>query len=173
VSSPSSFYLNIPPTSLIMVFSSRRIAIRATIDAIRVLCACILQRCMSKLFVMGMGPGDLGLVAPKANQSIGDLAVRLGCIRLLFRFIGWNISEGKPFIIFPLGGRNRTRSSCVEFGTEVLNKNTLLQRPAGHRNLWRWRHSLWNCSDFAVARQRKSIPEWLERGYPTSNPWYF
>jgi len=33
---------------------------------------------MSKLFVMGMGPGDLGLVAPNATKAFGDLQ-RLGC----------------------------------------------------------------------------------------------
>jgi len=62
-----------------------------------------------------LGPGDLGLVAPNANQSIGDLQ-RLGCITVIILDLLGELSEGKTFHNLPLGEEIGRASSCVEFG---------------------------------------------------------
>ena len=56
---------------------------------------------MSKLFVMGMGPGDLGLVAPNATRALAACTdwVAYG---YYLDLLG-ELSEGKTFHNLPLG----------------------------------------------------------------------
>ena len=77
---------------------------------------------MSKLFVMGMGPGDLGLVAPNATKALSVCSdwVAYG---YYLDLLG-ELSEGKTFHNFPLGeeiGRARLALDLAAQG-----KNTAL-----------------------------------------------
>ncbi|MEP2617197.1 MAG: SAM-dependent methyltransferase, partial [Marinomonas sp.] len=72
---------------------------------------------MSKLFVMGMGPGDLGLVAPNATKALTACSdwVAYG---YYLELLG-ELSEGKTFHDLPLGeeiGRARLALSLAAQG---------------------------------------------------------
>ena len=72
---------------------------------------------MSKLFVMGMGPGDLGLVAPNATRALAACSDWVGYGYYL-NLLG-ELSEGKAFHDLPLGeeiGRARLALSLAAEG---------------------------------------------------------
>jgi len=75
---------------------------------------------MSKLFVMGMGPGDLGLVAPNATKALAICSdwVAYG---YYLDLLG-ELSEGKTFHNLPLGeeiGRARLALTLAAQGKET------------------------------------------------------
>ncbi|ETI62210.1 precorrin-3B C(17)-methyltransferase [Marinomonas profundimaris] len=75
---------------------------------------------MSKLFVMGMGPGDLGLVAPNATKALAVCSdwVAYG---YYLDLLG-ELSEGKTFHNLPLGeeiGRARLALTLAAQGKET------------------------------------------------------
>jgi precorrin-3B C17-methyltransferase len=110
---------------------------------------------MSKLFVMGMGPGDLGLVAPNATQALAICSdwVAYG---YYLDLLG-ELSEGKTFHNLPLGeeiGRARLALSLAAQG-----KNTALIS-SGDIGIYAMATLVFELLDLQL-QGKENHPEWL------------
>jgi precorrin-3B C17-methyltransferase len=110
---------------------------------------------MSKLFVMGMGPGDLGLVAPNATKALAICSdwVAYG---YYLDLLG-ELSEGKTFHNLPLGeeiGRARLALSLAAQG-----KNTALIS-SGDIGIYAMATLVFELLDLQL-QGKENHPEWL------------
>ena len=110
---------------------------------------------MNKLFVMGMGPGDLGLVAPKATQALAACSdwVAYG---YYLDLLG-ELSEGKAFHNLPLGeeiGRARLALDLAAQG-----KNTALIS-SGDIGIYAMATLVFELLDLQL-QGKEDHPEWL------------
>jgi precorrin-3B C17-methyltransferase len=111
---------------------------------------------MSKLFVMGMGPGDLGLVAPNATRALAACSDWVGYGYYL-NLLG-ELSEGKAFHDLPLGeeiGRARLALSLAAEG-----KTTALIS-SGDIGIYAMATLVFELLDQQL-QGKESHPEWLK-----------
>lgn len=111
---------------------------------------------MSKLFVMGMGPGDLGLVAPNATKALSVCSdwVAYG---YYLDLLG-ELSEGKTFHNLPLGeeiGRARLALDLAAQG-----KNTALIS-SGDIGIYAMATLVFELLDMQL-QGKENHPEWLD-----------
>lgn len=111
---------------------------------------------MSKLFVMGMGPGDLGLVAPNATKALAVCSdwVAYG---YYLDLLG-ELSEGKTFHNLPLGeeiGRARLALDLAAQG-----KNTALIS-SGDIGIYAMATLVFELLDMQL-QGKENHPEWLD-----------
>lgn len=111
---------------------------------------------MSKLFVMGMGPGDLGLVAPNATKALAVCSdwVAYG---YYLELLG-ELSEGKTFHDLPLGeeiGRARLALSLAAQG-----KTTALIS-SGDIGIYAMATLVFELLDLQL-QGKENHPEWLD-----------
>ncbi|MEP0071318.1 MAG: precorrin-3B C(17)-methyltransferase [Marinomonas sp.] len=111
---------------------------------------------MSKLFVMGMGPGDLGLVAPNATKALTACSdwVAYG---YYLELLG-ELSEGKTFHDLPLGeeiGRARLALSLAAQG-----KTTALIS-SGDIGIYAMATLVFELLDLQL-QGKENHPEWLD-----------
>ncbi|MGO3344734.1 MAG: precorrin-3B C(17)-methyltransferase [Marinomonas sp.] len=111
---------------------------------------------MSKLFVMGMGPGDLGLVAPNATKALATCSdwVAYG---YYLNLLG-ELSEGKVFHDLPLGeeiGRARLALTLAAEG-----KSTALIS-SGDIGIYAMATLVFELLDLQL-QGKENHPEWLE-----------
>lgn len=111
---------------------------------------------MSKLFVMGMGPGDLGLVAPNATKALAVCSdwVAYG---YYLDLLG-ELSEGKTFHNLPLGeeiGRARLALDLAAQG-----KNTALIS-SGDIGIYAMSTLVFELLDMQL-QGKENHPEWLD-----------
>jgi precorrin-3B C17-methyltransferase len=111
---------------------------------------------MSKLFVMGMGPGDLGLVAPNATKALAVCSdwVAYG---YYLDLLG-ELSEGKNFHNLPLGeeiGRARLALDLAAQG-----KNTALIS-SGDIGIYAMATLVFELLDMQL-QGKENHPEWLD-----------
>lgn len=111
---------------------------------------------MSKLFVMGMGPGDLGLVTPNATRALAACSDWVGYGYYL-NLLG-DLSEGKQFHDLPLGeeiGRARLALSLAAEG-----KTTALIS-SGDIGIYAMATLVFELLDLQL-QGKESHPEWLD-----------
>lgn len=111
---------------------------------------------MSKLFVMGMGPGDLGLVAPNATKALAVCSdwVAYG---YYLDLLG-ELSAGKTFHDLPLGEEIGRARLALDLATQ--GKNTALIS-SGDIGIYAMATLVFELLDMQL-QGKENHPEWLD-----------